>query len=165
LGVVITVAGVLCGVQTAGSGGNTVLARVTISPIFIAALVVGLALGASVGVYWRTNHLLGPNPSAIATRWKEAAKEAGDHEKEIIKRLFELAYRSPEEGKPSSLDPILFAGVPASECQNFRTAPLETLETEMLASTNPRVRAFAKRCSGHPTILKAAVEELICPQK
>jgi hypothetical protein len=41
----------------------------------------------------------------------------------------------------------------------------ERLAQEMMASTNPNVSAFAKKCKDHPECLKAAVEELLWPAK
>jgi hypothetical protein len=59
-------------------------------------------------------------------------------------------------------EPALFASVPAEECVQLKAAPDDQLERVMARSSNPRVRRFAEKCTGQPTCLRAAVEELIC---
>ena len=60
----------------------------SVDPMPLTALVVGLAIGAAVGVYARTNDLLGPNPEKFARKWAGTGLEA----KEIQSRLFNTLY-------------------------------------------------------------------------
>lgn len=65
---------------------------VKINPFPMTALIAGLVIGASFGVYTRTNELLGANPQRLAQRWNGVS---GLDEASIKRRLFDQYYPPP----------------------------------------------------------------------
>jgi hypothetical protein len=68
--------------------------QVEINPVPMTLTIVGLVIGASVGIYGRTNNWLGPRPSNFVERWKDTELS----KKEISKRLFDELYPPKVEG-------------------------------------------------------------------
>lgn len=66
--------------------------RYRVSVIPMACFVVGLASGAPIGVFVRTNEFLGPNPVSFAKRWSDL----GLSDSEVRRRLFDVLYPSPK---------------------------------------------------------------------
>ena len=62
--------------------------QVEVDPMPMMLMVVGLALGASLGVYGRTNNWLGPSPSRFVEQWKDTGLDS----REISQRLFDTLY-------------------------------------------------------------------------
>jgi hypothetical protein len=55
--------------------------------------------------------------------------------------------------------------VPFDEYDRLRRAPDDQLGVLMLGSSNKHVVQFVEKCGGDPKCLRAAVEELICPDR
>lgn len=79
------VAGILSGLN---HNGNVSWKVGKTDPLPITFLVIGLAVGASLGVVARTNAWLGNNPSDIIQKWEKN----GLTKKEIAERLFDYLY-------------------------------------------------------------------------
>jgi hypothetical protein len=62
---------------------------VKISPFPMTALIAGLAIGACLGVYTRTNELLGANPQRLVQKWNGVN---GLDDASIKRRLFDQLY-------------------------------------------------------------------------
>jgi hypothetical protein len=75
---------------------------VKVNPLPLTMLIIGLVIGSCVGIYVRTNELLGVSPRRIAERWKDT----GLDEKEIYRRIFDQMYparpNSASNNKPPS---------------------------------------------------------------
>jgi hypothetical protein len=86
--------------------------KVTVSPVPMALLVVGIAAGACCGIYARTHDWFGVDPSAIFHKWQGA----GLNEQELKRRLFDNLYPPPKEASASlpkaSADKESGTGVP-----------------------------------------------------
>jgi hypothetical protein len=117
-----------------------VASRVQFLPV--AVLTIGLAAGATLGVFARTHDWLG---SRLDTK---AAANTGV---------------STEEQKRAHIAGLFSAATP-SECVTFRNAlTAESLPDVLAAATNEHVRQFVRKTNGDVRALKAAVEEWICP--
>jgi hypothetical protein len=97
---VVSVTSALAGLKVNGDKAqpnNTVSSRrklrIEVNPVPMMLMVVGLAFGASLGVYGRTNSWLGPSASRFADHWKDTGLEKRD----ISRRLFDSIY-PPKEG-------------------------------------------------------------------
>lgn len=77
------------------SSGNGIKGKlnsqVKATPFPIAILIIGLVIGASFGVYARTNEWLGPNVQSFVRKWQAT----GLTEAEITQRLFNNLYPHP----------------------------------------------------------------------
>ena len=77
---------VLAGLSVAdGDGGDKPRRRVKVTPVPVAMLVLGIAIGAPFGIHARTNLWFGPNAKA-------ASELTGIPEKEINRRAYEQLY-------------------------------------------------------------------------
>ncbi len=143
--------------ETSKTGPTTVQAAA------VAALAFGLMIGASVGVFARTNHFLGRSPKQTVDDWVAA----GVPRKEVAMMLFKSTYASGDETKGGGryVDvPALFATVSAAEYDQFQSLKDDPkgLRQAMLQSNSKAVQEFAKQCTDHPDeCLKAAVEHLL----
>jgi hypothetical protein len=72
---------------------------VNIDPLPMSALISGLVIGASIGVYARTNELLGADPRRLVQRWSGAS---GLDEASIKRRLFDQLYPPVGAASPSN---------------------------------------------------------------
>jgi hypothetical protein len=63
-----------------------------LDPLPVASMVIGLALGASVGLYARTNDWLGARTNSLVAEWKAT----GLSDQEITRRVFDSLYPTPE---------------------------------------------------------------------
>jgi hypothetical protein len=119
--------------NAASTGRAAWLSAVRVGPIV--ALTMGLATGASIGVFARTHDWLGTRSQAGV----DASKE-------------ELLLRSG----------VLFTAASPEECVSFRAAAARgSLREALAAATNPRVRAFAGK-TNDASALQAALEEWVC---
>jgi hypothetical protein len=83
--------------------------QVEVNPVPIMLMVVGIACGASLGVYGRTNGWLGTRPARFAEQWKDTGLDS----KEISRRLFDTLYppKSQTLGSNDSINsPSVAAG-------------------------------------------------------
>lgn len=139
------------------SGSNRRLARSAVphlSPIPVAALVVGVAFGASIGVYARANDWLGVNPLAIAAKWSKL--DSKKVEADLFSSLYpsapqpeKLTLQKDQPADPPAKKPTVYPGggwlytVPRSECAALRAADGPGLRQELRYSRNDFVRKAA----------------------
>jgi hypothetical protein len=72
--------------------------QVEINPVPVMLIVIGIAFGASLGVYGRTNNWLGTNVNNFVAEWEKTRLG----EQEISKRLFETLYPAKAESTPTN---------------------------------------------------------------
>ncbi|HKS29637.1 MAG TPA: hypothetical protein VJS44_17545 [Pyrinomonadaceae bacterium] len=70
---------------------------VEVNPVPLMLVVIGLAIGSSIGVYARTNSWLGPDPNSFVEKWKDTELT----KREIVRRLFDDLY-PPRAGSTTS---------------------------------------------------------------
>jgi hypothetical protein len=75
--------------------------KVEVDPFPMTVMIIGLAIGASLGVYARTNNWLGARPKSFVERWKGTELS----EKEISRRLFDQLYPAPITPEPTTVPP------------------------------------------------------------
>jgi len=139
------------------------VSRAHFDPRPIAFLVVGLAIGASIGAYARTNDWLGVNPRTLVERWKGVGLE----EAEIRTRLFSEVYpRGSSEGEDTKVQHVsanagvLFA-VKTTDCGSIRLLHGEALWVGLRQLNNPRIEAFLN--VSRDSVAMEALKELLCP--
>jgi hypothetical protein len=143
----------------------------TVHPAPIGVLILGIALGSTLGVYGRTNQWLGPNAPAIVKFWSEQKLDKAV----VAQRLFEQEYPLPTAGQPRKdaehpgtemgrLGPgvgVLFAHG-QEECSRLKAAHGDSLRTELTSSPDANLRTFGEAVK-EVSSLRAAVNNLICP--
>ena len=139
-----------------------------VSPVPIAAFILGLATGASGGVYARANDWLGIKPARVVAEWSQL----GLDRKTVLRNVFEAYYAPPPprlDEKPhrraEAMTGVLFSepGVPSEQCERFRGADDRgQLAQEFASSPNDSVRRFSNRVKLDSAALKALVE-FLCP--
>lgn len=111
--------------------------RSSVDAMPVAVLIIGIAVGAPLGICVRAHNWLGTESHA-----------SGDAASAV---------------KASDLGGgVLYVSLSSEERERLLAASDEMLLRVMSASHNERVRAFATRCGDNPQCLRAAVEELIC---
>jgi len=108
--------------------------QVEINPLPMTLMIVGLAVGASLGIYARTNNWLGPRPANFAARWKDTELS----NKEISRRLFDELYpaspqnatvdtkSSPPNSNSSASSPPASSDTPAGKREEHNSQTPET---------------------------------------
>lgn len=187
LAVIAGVTSVLAGLSSdKDADGSPPTGKYQINPAPVMFLVLGVAVGASCGVYARTNLWLGADAKTLAQR-------TGLKEEQINRRIFDLLYptavskaetsepgaekpKSDEKKPPSATGGTslsasavsgLYGEITASECEQLRSLRGERLLIELQAQPDLRVRAFAKRAIEEkidPKLITLVVEEVICPK-
>ncbi|PYP84939.1 MAG: hypothetical protein DMF61_17920 [Blastocatellia bacterium AA13] len=100
--------------------------QIKVTPVPVAVLIIGLVIGASLGVYARTNEWFGPNVQSFVRKWKAT----GLTEAEITQRLFNNLYAFPaiasSEANGSNI--LLKSGNVSDSLDDTRTEkrPLDT---------------------------------------
>ena len=101
LGAVLGAAGVVATLRAraarAGQHNAGSIIPAGVDPLLASVAIVGIAVGASVGEYAKANQWLGPDPSAIASRWRRT----GMKETEIVSRVFDKLYPRSGAARPS----------------------------------------------------------------
>lgn len=86
-----------------------------VNPLPVTLLIVGLVLGAFVGIYVRTNQLFGPNPKRLALPWVGT----GLDERDIQKRIFDDTYPPHEYSSPPvQISDASTLGTPGNEIRS-----------------------------------------------
>jgi len=176
LALVVSLASAIAGVEkleeaeeqaSAGKTGPIAqkVARVRLDPRPIALLVLGLAIGSSIGAYARTNDWLGENPRRVVDRWKGA----GLDEAEIRMRLFNDLYPQSSVARDSNSEHpvspglgVLFA-TGTTDCGNIRLKHGQALWAELRQLKNGRVDAFLK--VSRDSLAMEALKEFLCAQE
>jgi hypothetical protein len=144
--------------------GGRILKR-SLDPVPVSLFVIGLALGASLGTYARTNDWLGPDPARLVSRWKGSGLE----DKEILQRAFNELYplsstpsEDKKEEKPSSTTThqgVLFA-VTADQKAMLLTAQGNILKQRLLLLKNKYIDSFVQ---SHPDSASlTALRDILC---
>ena len=159
--------------------------KIDLSPL--ALFTVSLAVGASLGVFARTNEFLGPRPDILLHRWKGT----GLNDTQLKSRLFDTLYppeKEPSEtspkgktdhgtGKTADLgipkDPVqlsspvhdqLAAGLfttPVESCDLLRLKHGDDLKTRLQAFAPDILQQPIKQCQSEDCLNFA--KELLCP--
>ena len=87
---------------------------ILLDPLPVMSMVVGLACGASVGVYARANGWLAARTNSYVAEWKETGLSA----QEITTRVFNSLYPPPAPEEPKVQEPVV---TPPSDGQNSGT--------------------------------------------
>ena len=113
--------------------------NIQLDPLPLALLVVGLAIGAPLGIYVRTNDLLGPKPERFAQKWSGTEL----NEDEIQKRLFDTLYPA------SAADPDAAAPDTAAQTDlgDKPAGPSDTQSKVSSSKTSPEKKANVRRTS------------------
>lgn len=75
---------------------------ILLNPLPVMCMVIGLACGASVGVYGRANGWLGARTNSYVAEWKETGLSA----QEITMRVFNSLYPLPAPEEPEVQEPV-----------------------------------------------------------
>lgn len=145
-----------------------------LNPMPLAALVIGISLGAPVGLYGRNSGWFTPaiatsappNLEALVSRWEKL----GVNRHEIAKRLLdrELPLKSAhgvygQSEQPRTVPNGLVAAS-ASECSNFRAAAKDRVLLELRGSSRPHLRKLANSLPDTGLELALLLLEVACPQ-
>jgi len=105
---------------------SSILRRIEVNPLPIMALTVGIAFGGSFGIWMRTHAWLGTlNPGTQVETADQKATKQTDHK----------------------VRAGVFYGVTASQCNDLRSAPSETLLANINQWTDDaNVKAIATKC-------------------
>lgn len=115
---------------------------ITINPLPLTMLVIGLGIGSVAGIYVRTNDIFGPDPQKFARKWAGT----GLDEKKIQRRLFDQLYPPKEVAEdsetgvtPSShheVSPSADIQNPNANIQNLNTSAPPNIAGEKNANTS-----------------------------
>ena len=139
-----------------------------INPLPLSILVIGLVAGTILGILVRNNSLFGSDISIEVQKWSQAGLiQAGISEHDIVHRIFESQYPSPNQSVSSDSRNIPEGGtvlfmVSTEQCDSFYKASARSDE-ELINALN-RIKQF-ESLSGivdEPKILRQIVEEVIC---
>jgi hypothetical protein len=141
------------------------MSRIRIDPRPIALLVLGLAVGSSLGTYTRANNWLGADPGRIVERWKGDGLDEGIIRKKVFEELYGPVKEGGEEGvstKPTPSGGWLFA-VTAEDCDNLRMRHGRALRTELTLLNDPRVNAFLEISTD--SLAMEALKQFLCADR
>jgi hypothetical protein len=115
-----------------------------LNPLPVMFMVIGLAGGASVGVYARANDWLGARTNSLVEEWKDTGLSA----KEITTRVFDSLYPPPMPTGVETQEPAVAAPSPSPNANANQTtstagAPKQAQEREKTAAavSKPAVRS------------------------
>ncbi len=157
--------------------------HIQVSPVPVAILAFGLAVGASAGTVARTNEIFAPNKAMFVRRWQGT----GMSDIEVKRRLFDQLYpplppkekdvsspeqaksqarESPEKprdnaGRSNALTAALFAAS-AEECQLLAAKHGSDLRARLLLLEGDRLEKPLQAC--HSDDCLEGIKELLCPQ-
>ena len=158
------------------SGLRGVVSMITPAPL--AALMIGLAIGASAGLFARNAQLFSPKPpdrmketESLVARWEALGIERSV----IVARLFERELPADkDDGAGDSETPEqvavpsgLVASGAAEECAGFRRAGKDRILFELSSSNRPGVRSLANALANNPDSARLGelMLEAVCPPK
>lgn len=143
---------------------------VTFAPLAI--LLVSIVVGSTVGLFVRTNDLLGPVPAIVTWKWSRS----GLPRAEIARRLLDTVYSeatkrkdhdkddsdSGKSGGSSGTPSVLYHVIPPEDCVSLKSVSGPDLRRFMKKHPSKHIQDFEKNCPDD-AILRIAVEELLCP--
>lgn len=175
LAALVAAAGTLVG-PVAGRSSETG----SLSAVPLAALIVGIAAGASAGLYARSNAWLTTGSDETSLSAEKAEQLVGRwvrlglRREDVVQRLFErelpMAAAAPAAAPPPA-EPRIPAGLVGEdagtdECAGLRTVAPDQLWLELRASRRASVRNLAAALSGStPPSVARLVLEVACPSE
>lgn len=201
LGVIVTIVSALVGVKVGGgnaaeeesdrpSSPESLASKLTLDLVPLAVLTVSLAIGASVGVFARTNELLGPQPDMLVHRWQGAGLSDEQLRSRLLDQMYVPKTMSPQQAleakqpksdsdQPNSRadrpkqsadsnDPVhgqLVAGLYATRVKDCDLVLLKhgtELKTRLQAIAPPRLLQPIRDCQNDDCLELA--KEVLCPQ-
>lgn len=84
---------------------------IQLDPVPLTAFILGLVLGASTGVYARTNQFFGPNIDKLAEKWKATEYTKRDIARVLFAQIHGTPAQSPVESPPPTSEPGSGTGV------------------------------------------------------
>jgi hypothetical protein len=164
------------GAEGKGSPPRFVPSGLRVSLLPLTLLIVGIAAGASAGVFTRTNNLLGLNPEISSKRWSGI----GIEKRELEKRMFDAVYAPSEESKSASAEDKgkgtekpreqakgssqfvagLYAAT-AQQCDLLAGKKGPDLKTVLLGLGDSTTKAALAKCSSDECLV--VIREMLCP--
>jgi hypothetical protein len=158
LAMVVTAASLLAGVQSKKDKDDASPQSSLVRPWPVAGVALGLAIGATLGVYFRSHNTFGKDLKAQVDDWVAA----GVSREYAARRLFdEHASSASDKSRPDPSLGALFK-VDLDEQLQLKAAGKDRIREVMRSVKDVHVKRFADACD-NPVCLKAAVKELICP--
>lgn len=163
------------GLGAEGSPLRFVQSGIRVSLLPLSLLIVGIATGASAGVFARTNNLLGLDPEISLKRWSGT----GIEKRELEKRMFDAVYapaeektapaedksKSPEKarelGKGSSQFVAGLYAATAQQCDLLVGKKGGDLKTVLLGLGDATTKAAMAKCSADECLV--VIREMLCP--
>ena len=150
----------------------------SVNPLPVAVFAVGLALGATTGIFARTNEFFGPNTERFVKHWQGI----GLTDVEIKRRLFEELYpvashnhtqaaKSDEKDSNAQLEAsnmrasaltAALLSVSVSDCQLLAGKHGDELRARLLTINSDGIQSAVKECKGDDCL--NAIRVLICPK-
>lgn len=164
------------GAEGKGSSPRFVPSGLRVSLLPLTLLIVGIATGASAGIFTRTNNLLGLMPEISSKRWSGT----GIEKKELEKRMFEVVYAPSEESKTAAAEDKgkntekpreqargssqfvagLYAAT-AQQCDLLAGKKGLDLKIVLLGLGDATTKAAVAKCSSDECLV--VIREMLCP--
>ena len=126
------------------------LPSISINPYPLVFVVVGLAIGASVGVVARTNNWLGPRPETFINQWIVTGMTKEEIGQRVFDNLFPVTKADPStKPAPSNagFSPFLFNDS-IKECPSFLAIrDDEDLKTRMVVGSDEKLKKEVLKCT------------------
>lgn len=160
--------------QPDGQHGINLSLKVNVWPL--AMLVLGIVLGAVVGIMFRTYGLLSPSEPSVQMLEDEVQMwvNLGIEQEEVVQTLFNERIRQAstaeqqvlsKESTFSSSDSVLFSGEALEECAQFMNLIIkedaEDLRVELYSSANDALRALPDIVTDDQQLFDI-VENVVC---
>jgi hypothetical protein len=169
--------GALGGPDIAGSDDTSRLQKVAklISPAPLAALMIGLAVGAPLGLHARNHGFFSPSRADHMKELEDTVARwtaMGMARDVIVARLFEREFPARTDGntdagvsESGAVPSGLVASGAAEECAGFRRAGKDQILLELRSSTRPAVRSLANALADTPDSARVGelMLEAVCP--
>jgi hypothetical protein len=146
MSLIVSIVSVLAGIKKDEEAGTKheffAISRINLWPV--ALVLVGTAIGASAGIYHRTNDSLGLNPQALLNKWEinQAKRE------EIKEELFRRYYLKDSINKPEQMTAGLFSlQLSSSDCDIIRLKHGDQLKGFLASLSIKRVDSLLNICS------------------
>lgn len=169
IALIVSVTSAITGLQNNNPGiAVNPLPNISISPFPVMFVVVGLAIGASVGVVARTNNWLGPQPATYINYIKQwqAADIKGIDELTIALRVFDTQFPTTKDGLALANATTIGAlfDTPSDDCARMGDAKDSRLEAEMMTSGGPEFQKAVTECTKNTVCLRELVKKACSPK-
>ena len=138
-------------------------ATAPLPPRLAVALVVGVAIGGSLGLWTRTHNWLGESTDDIVARW-HGKTDLDD--KALYRRLLEHEYAvAGEKPSPPIREGVLFSAVSKSECDRLRPLDGVPLRNTLATVTDKHIVALSERLPLEtlPVLVKTLCDQSLGP--